>query len=166
MDDTKNYYNGIAKGYKNLYHEEQILKIEKIETFLPKKGTLLDLGSGDGVLNQFISKDTNLISFDLSIELLKLNPNKKKINGSALNLPFKNNTIDNISSFTVFQDLPDVMLAIAEAKRVLKKDGTFILSFLKISSKADTLIKLINENFFIEQKIEEIKDYIFVLRKK
>jgi ubiquinone/menaquinone biosynthesis C-methylase UbiE len=162
---TLNYYNGIAKGYKNLYHEEQINKINKIKDFLPKKGILLDLGSGDGVLNQFLSKKVNIISFDLSFELLKLNSNKNKIQGSILDLPFKNESLDYISSFTVFQDLPNPSKAINEAKKILKKGGIFILSFLHISRNIDILIKEINKNFEIIKEIKEEKDYIFVLKK-
>ena len=41
-------------------------------------GKVLDLGAGDGVLNQFFSENVELYSFDLSEELLTLNPNKKE----------------------------------------------------------------------------------------
>lgn len=166
LDETKDYYDGIARGYKMLYHEEQILKISKVEEFIPNFGRFLDLGSGDGVFNKFISSEIELFSLDLSIELLKLNSNNLKVNGSCLNLPFFDNTFDFISSFTVFQDLPDVNVAILEAKRVLKKEGIFILSFLKMSKSSELLCSLVEENFEIVKKIEEIKDYIFVLKNK
>ena len=163
---TLNYYDGISKGYKNLYHQEQIQKIEKIEEFLPEKGILLDLGSGDGVLNQFIKNNNNiqLISFDLSFELLKLNNNKNKIQGSILNLPFKNKSIDTIYSFTVFQDLPNVKKGIMETKRVLKKNGIFILSFLHLAKDVELLLEEIKNKFEIIKEIKEEKDYIFILK--
>lgn len=161
---TLHYYDGISQGYKNLYHQEQIQKINLIKEFLPKKGNLLDLGSGDGVLNQFIDKKVNLISFDLSFELLKLNPNKNKIQGSIINFPFKDNSFDYISSFTVFQDLPDVKKGIQEAKRVLKNKGIFILSFLHIARDVKILLEEIKNNFEIIKEIKEEKDYIFLLK--
>lgn len=163
---TLNYYNAIAKGYKNLYHTEQILKINKIIKFLPLKGTLLDLGSGDGILNQFLNKEVKIISFDLSFELLKLNKNKNKIQGSILNLPFKNEIFETISSFTVFQDVPNQKKAIQETKRILKKEGIFILSFLHLTKNINILLKEIENNFKILEKIKEEKDFIFILQKK
>lgn len=162
---TLNYYDGIAKGYKTLYHEEQIKKINQIKQHLPEKGNILDLGSGDGVLNQFLSKNVHLISLDLSFKLLKLNPNKNKILASILNLPIKSSSIDFISSFTVFQDLPNPTKAIEETHRVLKQDGTLILSFLNMSQNVPILIEQINKNFQIIKQINDEKDYIFVLKK-
>ncbi len=161
---TLNYYNGIAKGYSNLYHEEQILKISKIKQHLPSKGILLDLGSADGVLNQFLNKNIKLISLDLSYNLLKLNKNKNKIQASAQNLPIKTNSINFISSFTVIQDLPNPIIALNEIKRVLKENGTIILSFLQISKNTKIILDYIQNNFKIIQKIEEEKDVIFVLK--
>lgn len=164
---TLNYYDGISKGYKNLYHEEQIQKINLIKEYLPKKGIMLDLGSGDGVLNKSLKdfKNLKLISFDLSFELLKLNNNQIKIQGSVQNLPFKNNSIDSISSFTVFQDLPNPKQAIKETKRVLKDNGIFILSFLYLAKDVEILLEEIKNNFEIIKEIKEEKDYIFVLKK-
>lgn len=161
---TLNYYDAISQGYKNLYHEEQTKKIILINEYFPKRGILLDLGSGDGVLNKHIIKNVKLISFDLSYELLKLNDNGIKIQGSIHSLPFKDNSIDFISSFTVFQDLSDVKLGLLEAKRVLKKDGIFILSFLIVAKDLNILLDEIKFNFEIVKTIKEEKDYIFVLK--
>ena len=167
-EKTKNYYNGIASGYKNLYHEEQKLKISLILDYFPNTGNLLDLGSGDGVLNQFIPTDVELFSLDLSCELLKLNSNddEHKFCASILNIPFSDKKFDFISSFTVFQDLPDVECGINEAIRVLKDDGTFILSFLHMARDCSKLLELINSKFDIIFETKEVKDYVFVLKKK
>jgi len=167
-EKTMNYYNGIASGYKNLYHEEQKLKISLILDYLPNTGNLLDLGCGDGVLNQFISNDVELFSLDLSSELLKLNSNSEphKFCASILDIPFSDKKFDFISSFTVFQDLPDVKCGINETLRVLKDDGTFVLSFLHMARDCSLLLELIHSKFEIVFETKEIKDYIFVLKKK
>ena len=167
-EKTKNYYDGIAKGYQNLYHQEQIDKINKILNYLPKKGNLLDIGAGTGILNQFLSKGIKLYSLDLSEEMLKLNPNinERKIIGSGINLPFENNYFDYLSSFTVFQDINNPKKAIRESYRVLKPNGIFILSFLNISKKSNIIIEEIFKYFKVEKKIKEEKDYIFILKKE
>lgn len=163
---TLNYYDGISKGYSNLYHEEQKIKISKIINYLPKQGVILDLGAGDGVLNQFLDqfKLIKLISFDLSFQLLKLNTNNNKIQGTAQALPFKNKKFDTIISFTMLQDAPEPVKVLEEIKRVLKTNGTIILSFLKLSSKLDEILDSIKNNFNIIKEIEEEKDYIFILK--
>lgn len=165
IQKTLDYYDGIAKGYSELYHEEQNNKISKVINYLPKEGNVLDLGSGDGVFNKFILKDVSLISLDLSFELLKLNSNCKKINASILNLPLKSEKFDFIVSFSVFQDLPDVLISINEVYRILKKNGVFIVSFLHMSLKTEDLIQHLEKKFELIEKIKETKDYILVLRK-
>ncbi len=163
---TLNYYNGIAKGYKELYHQEQIKKINYILKHLPKKGEVLDLGSGDGVFNEFVSKNIQIISVDLSFELLKLNLNNLKLNASILNLPFKSNYFEFIVSFSVFQDLPNIEKGVLEVYRVLKKEGVLIVSFLHMSSKSQNLVELFEQKFDLIEKIKEEKDWILVVKKK
>jgi len=164
MDDkilkTLNYYNGIAKGYNELYHQEQIKKINYVLRYLPKKGVILDLGSGDGVFNEFVLKNIQIVSVDLSFELLKFNLNNLKLNASILNLPFKSNSFEFIVSFSVFQDLPDIEKGVLEVYRVLKKEGVLIVSFLHMSSKSDKLVELFNskrDSKSIYSKISNLK---------
>ena len=169
IEKTKNYYDGIASGYKNLYHEEQILKLNYVKDLFPETGKCLDAGCGDGVLNQFVNSDVELFSFDLSSELLNLNSNvsTRKFQGSLTDLSiFENNKFDFISSFSVIQDIPDFKKVLFELKRVLKNEGTLFLSFVKFSSKKEKLLEIINSEFKIIEQFEEIKDLIFVLKFK
>lgn len=163
--DTKNYYDGISKGYKDLYHEEQKKKISNIiEDLNNLTGITLDLGSGDGVLNDYI--ENSLISLDLSLELLKLNENNSKLNATITKLPIKDSKIDNIVSLTVIQDVEDTKSIVNEIHRILKKNGTLIISFLKVSSKKELILNEIQNKFNIEKSIEEEKDIILVCKKK
>lgn len=166
LESTKNYYNAIARGYPELYHQEQIEKINLIKSYIPKKGNLLDLGAGSGVLNPFISSEINLISFDLSQELLNLNPNFKenKIQGDICNLPFENNSIGNIISLTVIQDVYDIEKALSEINRVLSSKGLLIISFLKLSQNKEFLLKHFKEKYTLIKEIEEKKDIILILK--
>lgn len=158
---TKNYYDGIAKGYSELYHEEQKRKIELIKNYF-ENGLTLDLGCGDGVLNQYLS---NIVSVDLSFELLKLNKNKNKVNSSAINLPFKNNTFKSVISITMIQDIENVEKVINEIYRVLKEEGILILTFLKFSKKVHMIKDIVYAKFDIKKEMEEEKDLIVIARK-
>ena len=106
-EQTQNYYNGIASGYKNLYHEEQILKLNYVKDLFPKSGLCLDAGCGDGVLNQFINCNVKLYSFDLSVELLKLNSNgsTRKFCGSLTDLSIFENNRDEKCKKVLFRAL-------------------------------------------------------------
>jgi ubiquinone/menaquinone biosynthesis C-methylase UbiE len=164
--ETINYYNGIAKGYKELYHEEQRKKIEYLKKQIVKQGIILDLGSGDGVLNQYVIDTVNFISCDISKELLKLNKSKNKILCDIHYLPFKSNSINQVISLTAIQDTTNPKIVIKEIKRVLKKNGSVILTLLKISKKSKIIIEEIKNNFKIKKQIEEEKDYIISALKK
>lgn len=169
LEQTRNYYNGIAKGYPNLYHDEQINKIYLVKNYLPKYGKVLDLGAGAGVLNNFLDlNNLELFSFDLSFELLKLNSNidKRKICGDAQNLSiFENLSFDTICSFSVLQDIENPIIAINEVFRVLKNKGLLILSVVKFAKSSEIISNYIEEKFELIEKVEEEKDLIFVLRK-
>jgi len=162
---TRLYYDGISSGYSQLYHDEQIKKINLVKKYFPNSGLVLDLGCADGVLNPFLSKNIKLISFDLSFNLLILNSNKLRVLGSAQDLPFKTNIFDLVFAFTVIQDVPNPDLVLKNIFNSLKFEGVLILSFLKISKKSELIISKINELFKIIDLIEEEKDNIYILKK-
>jgi ubiquinone/menaquinone biosynthesis C-methylase UbiE len=166
-DKSRVYYNAIAKSYNILYGEEQIKKILLVKKHLPKKGRVLDLGAGSGILNDFLDqKSVDLFSFDLSNNLLKLNNNRKerKIQGDICkSLPFDDNFFDYVCSFSVFQDIDCIENGFEEIKRVLKNSGFFILSFVKFSSKKEKIEEFIKKSFIILERIEEEKDMIYIL---
>jgi len=168
IESTKNYYDGISKGYSELYHNEQKEKIKTIKNHIPLKGKLLDLGCGDGVLNSFLKSSILLYSFDLSEELLLLNPNKNnyKFQGSATNLPFKNEYFNTISSFTMLQDIENKIKVLKEIKRTLKKEGVLILSFLKQCQNKENIYSYLEKKFEIIEKKELNIDEIIICKKK
>ena len=156
-----NYYDEIAKSYNELHKEEQLKKLRIIKKYLkPKiKDKLLDIGCGTGISTKWKCKSYGI---DPSIELLKLAKNKAfYIQAEAENLPFKNKSFDIIISVTAMQNFKDLKNSIKEMKRVGKK--TFILTFLKKSNKKDKILKLIKNNFKINNILEEDKDIILFL---
>jgi len=130
------YYNLVEKELsllnpinylRFLLHAGRYFKISKIL----KDGNLLDIGCGkpaefmnDGSFLIFIDRKN---SIGIDVNNLKIN-NFKFVKASVLNLPFKNETFDNIVAMEILEHIEDVDRALSEIKRVLKKDGVFIMS--------------------------------------
>ncbi len=112
-------------------------------------GSVLDLGSGTG------ASYTDLINFDVTAldpdeQMLSLNNFEKKVVGKGEELPFKENSFDNVLCCFVWRNVSDTEKALSEVYRVLKPGGKFILldmtrpknSFLKLIHKIGTFILL------------------------
>ena len=107
--------------------------------------TVLDLGSGTGAaFDQLINYETTAIDPDK--KMLELNSFENKVLGSAENLPFDDNSFDNVFCSFVWRNVTDTSKALAEVYRVLRPGGKFILldmtrpknSFLKMLHKIGT----------------------------
>lgn len=116
-------------NYLNFYlANKKLLKILK-----PKKGSsLLDVGFGTGILlEQLIKydKNLNLYGLDISDDMVKAAQKKfadqqvKLILGSAIDMPFKDNSFDYVTCIHSFHHHPDSIQSLKEMKRVLKKGG-------------------------------------------
>ena len=107
--------------------------------------TVLDLGSGTGAaFDQLLNYETTAIDPDK--KMLELNTFENKVLGSAENLPFEDNSFDNVFCSFVWRNVSDTNKALEEVHRVLKPGGKFILldmtrpknSFLKMLHKIGT----------------------------
>ena len=107
--------------------------------------SVLDLGSGTGAaFDQLLNYETTAIDPDK--KMLELNTFENKVLGSAENLPFEDNSFDNVFCCFVWRNVSDTNKALEEVHRVLKPGGKFILldmtrpknSFLKILHKIGT----------------------------
>ena len=99
-------------------------------SFADKK--ILDLGSGPGTFShQSSASPTNMVLFDLSINMLKNNPaDTPAINGDAANLPIADNCIEIVISNLMLQWIEDKSRILAEIQRCLCTDGNLILTTL------------------------------------
>ena len=162
---SKIYYNTIYKSYSSLYHREQISKIEKIKSLLIfENKKVLDLGCGDGILNNFIKENNEVYSCDNSENMLFLNKNKNKflVDLNKENLPFEKEFFDYIFCFSVFQDLENFKI-LKEIKRVSKNNCKIVISHIKISKKKKVIESEIKKLFEIEKIIEDKIDLIYIL---
>ena len=130
-------------------------------------GSVLDLGSGTG------ASYTDLINFDVTAldpdeQMLSLNNFEKKVVGKGEELPFKENSFDNVLCCFVWRNIADTEKALSEVYRVLKPGGKFILldmtrpknSFLKLIHKIGTYILL----HFVGLITLNLKEYSFLYK--
>ena len=112
-------------------------------------GSVLDLGSGTGASYEDL-KSFNVTALDPDKQMLSLNKFDKKIVGKGENLPFNENSFDNVLCCFVWRNISETDKAMNEVFRVLKTGGKFILldmtrpknSVLKILHKFGTYILL------------------------
>ena len=120
-------YNKISKEFKCT----RVFTWKWTDEFINNLQTnccVLDIGSGTG--RNLIYKNINIIGIDISIEQLK-NSNGENINGDMISLPFRNDIFNNIISIASFHHLSTIkrrQIALSEMKRVLKKNGTILMS--------------------------------------
>ena len=129
--------------------------------------SVLDLGSGTGAAyEQLLNFETTALDPDK--KMLELNAFDNKVLGSAENLPFEDNSFDNVFCSFVWRNVSDTSNALNEVYRVLRPGGKFILldmtrpknSFLRMLHKIGTfkvlhLIGLITFN---------LKEYRFLYK--
>jgi len=158
-----NYYNSISRSYNKLHKEEQLSKIRLIKDNLEikKKDFLLDVGCGTGIFaDEF---NCIKIGIDPSIEMLNQGKNAFYIQAYAENLPFKDDSFDNVISVTAIHNFKNIRKGLEEIKRVSRKN--IALSILKKSSKINEIKNHIKELFKITKIIEEDKDIIFFAKR-
>ena len=130
-------------------------------------GSVLDLGSGTG------ASYSDLINFDVTAldpdeQMLSLNNFEKKVVGKGEEIPFKENSFDNVLCCFVWRNVSDTKKAQSEIYRVLKPGGKFILldmtrpknSFLKLIHKIGTYILL----HFVGFITLNLKEYSFLYK--
>ncbi len=149
------YYDSIAKGYDELYKEEQLKKVKIIlEELKLKDESVLDVGCGTAFYDYMIKNYTGL---DNSRKMIKYK--KNCVYGEAENLPFKDKSFDVIICVTAVHNFSDIEKAIKEMKRVCKKK--IAISVLKKAKDFDKIKELVKKNFDVKE-IKEEKDIIFI----
>lgn len=132
------------KIYEKPYHVEWLGKYKgyevqiKVATKLTKGTRILDIGCGEGVIaSRFNGK---VIGVDISKNALKYGKeNYKKVKfvpASAMNLPFKDDSFDCVTSFELIEHLTheDMHKCLKEIKRVCSSNGRVVISTPNLSS--------------------------------
>ncbi|MBU3142477.1 class I SAM-dependent methyltransferase [Clostridium sp. CF012] len=134
------YFNEIAKSWNVIRSEyfEERLKYEILSKVNVKDKVVADLGCGTGFLSLALALDASIVfSIDQSVNMLK--ESKKLVDSKKLNnvYPIKSD-LDNLVLFDESVDVAfinmalhhvkDAKKAIGEMHRIIKKDGTLIIS--------------------------------------
>jgi len=147
--------NGVLHLLKSMVNPWRVPYFEKI--ILHKYGRklrsvhLLDLGSGGGLLaEEFYKIGLNVSGIDLSAKSIQTAASHAKsfnikINyqvGSAVTLPFSDQSFDIVACCDVLEHIPDWRSAIQETSRVLKPNGIFLFDTINRTVESYILMKL------------------------
>ena len=155
-------YDKTAGIYDSRYKEIQEEKYRIMLEDLQLKEPILDLGSGTGLLQEFLKTQAErssagpsgtssawakLIGIDISQEMLKRSK-ELSVQGDAESLPFRDNSFATVLSFTTAQNLDSVENMLREIARVLKPNGIAVVTVLaKFASK----LQNVEKHFYIRE---------------
>lgn len=88
--------------------------------------TVLDIGCGSGSFLRNI-KDISTVKYGIDEHSYK-NSDSTVIKGDALALPFEENSMDLVTMLDVLEHISEVDKALREVRRVVKKDGIFLIT--------------------------------------
>jgi malonyl-CoA O-methyltransferase len=141
-----------AAGYAEvavLQREIESRLLEQLDVLEDRKpARILDVGSGPGRASGVMKgrwPKAEVIALDIALPMLRQVPRNtrfwrpvKRVCAEAARLPLADNSIDLIFSNLCLQWVPDLPVALAEFRRVLREDGLLLFS----SFGPDTLIEL------------------------
>jgi len=142
------YYSGIAKGYNELYLEEQKEKIELACSLVEIKGLVLDIGGGTGVASLFFD---NLVVLDPNVDMLeRCSKSVLCVKGSAESIPFEYGVFDAVISFTALHHC-DIDKTVKEIKRVSAENCVYAFSILKKASNFNKVVSVLKKEFDLKE---------------
>lgn len=131
------------------------MKVDKLEIFraleakkLLKDVETLDMGGGNGWLISQAINPQKVTVLDLDKKALEKNPCKNKIYGDLIRNKIKDNSFPQITLFEVIEHIPkkeERIRIFAQANRILKKGGKFILSTPNYNRFSTQLRKIIGK---------------------
>lgn len=138
----ENYFENRAEGTLFKGRDLSFVKYPFWDRVIKKHGTedrLLDVGCAEGALLRWAERHgyetygIYVSNFALRIARQRLNWSRLLV-GDVRWLPFKDNYFNVITCFDVLEHLESPQIALSELNRVLRDDGTFLISVPNISS--------------------------------
>ena len=134
MSKIRNTFNDASSNYDdNAFLQNEIANrlSEKLKVISIKPQTIIDLGSGTGLLSNKTAEifpNANLVCVDFAQKSLLKNPQNLKVCANAYELPFASNSVDFIVSNLMMQWCPDLKALLNECFRVLKPEGLILFT--------------------------------------
>jgi len=134
MSKIRSTFNDAASNYDdNAFLQSEIANrlAEKLKVISIKPQTIIDLGSGTGLLSNKTAEifpNANLICVDFAQQSLLKNSQNLKVCANAYELPFASNSVDFIVSNLMMQWCPDLKALFNECFRVLKPEGLILFT--------------------------------------
>ena len=134
MSKIRSTFNDAASNYDdNAFLQSEIANrlAEKLKVISIKPQTIIDLGSGTGLLSNKTAEifpNANLICVDFAQQSLLKNSQNLKVCANAYELPFASNSVDFIVSNLMMQWCPDLKALFNECFRVLKPKGLILFT--------------------------------------
>ena len=134
MSKIRNTFNNASSNYNdNAFLQNEIANrlAEKLKVISIKPQTIIDLGSGTGLLSNKTAEifpNPNLICVDFAQQSLLKNSQNLKVCANAYELPFASNSVDFIVSNLMMQWCPDLKALFNECFRVLKPEGLILFT--------------------------------------
>ena len=163
------YHRKLNKNWK--YLPIYLAKMKFVEGFISKidkTKRILDLGCGEGVLvEKFRKKGYNIVGMDLNYD------SEHVIKGNIMDTKLDSSSFDVVLCLDVLEHLnfEEQELAIKEANRVIKPNGTFLLTLPNLAHFASRLSFLLTGNLIRTSKIDRhkgdrpINEYIKLINK-
>jgi ubiquinone/menaquinone biosynthesis C-methylase UbiE len=133
-DNISDWYSGIVGKEGHYFHQQVIFPA--LLPLIGKKGKLLDLGCGSGVLERALPAGLEYVGIDLSPSLLKVAEEQMKGKKSRFlpgditkRLPIEENDFTHATIILALQNLEHPNKALENAFSALKKGGTIFLVF-------------------------------------
>src|SRR3989338_5927953 len=133
------------------YFRSLILPLNLIDNFLPKTGTIVELGCGEGIISKYVAqkKSRKVIGVDNDIKRL---PSENNNNLQFLQKDITKYELPKASGFI----LSDVLHHIkrSEQKKLIKR------TYFKLRKNGVMVIKEIDTKEFIRSKLSRLWDYM------
>lgn len=138
MSELKYILPGEPIPRGSLFHERRYRVALSLTDGLKQDGRLLDIGSGNAGQTEFFARHmTQAVGLDLQVsrlhgfrqELLERQINNIALTGgNAQQMPFKDQSFDFVTCFEMLEHVADQNQVLAEIRRVLKPNGSLIMS--------------------------------------
>ncbi|SRR3989344_5504134 len=139
------------------YFRSLILPLNLIDNFLPKTGTIVELGCGEGIISKYVAqrKSRKVIGVDNDIKRL---PSENKNNLQFLRKDITKYEIPKASGYI----LSDVLHHIkrSEQKKLIKR------TYFKLRKNGVMVIKEIDTKEFFRSKLSRLWDYLLYPKDK